>query len=71
MNILDGWEKSHLKGDILRHVLSSNPFPCTITEPGVNIFQNLPRITGEKVVPIWDGEVLTTGGETFLNVNSN
>ena len=33
MNILEGWEISHFKDDILRHVSCSNPFLYKITEP--------------------------------------
>ena len=33
MNISEGWDISHFKGDILRRVLSSNPFPYNIREP--------------------------------------
>ena len=33
MNILDGWEVSHFKGDILRHVSCSIPFLYNLTEP--------------------------------------
>ena len=32
-DILDGWDVSHFKGYILRHVSSSNPFLNNIREP--------------------------------------
>ena len=35
MNILDGWEVSHFKGDILRHVSCSIPFLYNLTEPKI------------------------------------
>ena len=33
MNILEDWDISNFKGDILRHVLSSNPILYIIREP--------------------------------------
>ena len=33
MNISEGWDISHFKGDILRHILSSNPFLYNKREP--------------------------------------